>query len=173
MRALVGIGEASYSTISATIISDLFVEELRSNMLAIFYIAIPVGCGLGYITGSILSNAFDGWRWALRGTPILGALAVIFIIFVMKEPPRGQAEGQKNVKATEYLKDLKALASNKSFIFSTLAFTCVSFCSQALAWWGPIFIEAGIVSLEVPEQDLPMDPENVSLIFGVVTMSSG
>lgn len=46
-RAMVGIGEASYSTIAPTIISDLFVGDLRSKMLALFYFAIPVGSGLG------------------------------------------------------------------------------------------------------------------------------
>lgn len=46
-RALVGIGEASYSTIAPTIISDLFVKDLRSKFLALFYFAIPVGSGLG------------------------------------------------------------------------------------------------------------------------------
>jgi MFS family permease len=43
LRAIVGIGEASYSTIAPTIISDMFVKEARSKMLAIFYFAIPVG----------------------------------------------------------------------------------------------------------------------------------
>jgi len=42
-RALVGIGEASYSTIAPTIISDLFIKDVRSKMLALFYFAIPVG----------------------------------------------------------------------------------------------------------------------------------
>lgn len=46
-RAMVGIGEASYSTIAPTIISDLFVNDVRSKMLAMFYFAIPVGSGLG------------------------------------------------------------------------------------------------------------------------------
>lgn len=42
-RSLVGIGEASYSTIAPTIISDMFVKDVRSKMLALFYFAIPVG----------------------------------------------------------------------------------------------------------------------------------
>lgn len=46
-RGLVGIGEASYSTIAPTLISDLFVGAMRSKMLAMFYFAIPVGSGLG------------------------------------------------------------------------------------------------------------------------------
>lgn len=46
-RAMVGIGEASYSTIAPTLISDMFVNDIRSKMLALFYFAIPVGSGLG------------------------------------------------------------------------------------------------------------------------------
>lgn len=42
-RTMVGIGEASYSTIAPTIISDMFVQDMRSKMLALFYFAIPVG----------------------------------------------------------------------------------------------------------------------------------
>lgn len=42
-RGLVGVGEASYSTIAPTIIADLYVKERRTNMLSIFYFAIPVG----------------------------------------------------------------------------------------------------------------------------------
>ena len=54
-RALVGIGEASYSTIAPAIISDLFTKDTRSRVLALFYFAIPVGTGLGYIIGKILN----------------------------------------------------------------------------------------------------------------------
>jgi MFS family permease len=43
MRSLVGVGEASYSTIAPTIISDLFVGDTRSKFLALFYFATPVG----------------------------------------------------------------------------------------------------------------------------------
>ncbi|UYV64685.1 SPNS3 [Cordylochernes scorpioides] len=43
LRALVGVGEASYSTIAPTIIADLFSGTHRSVILALFYFAIPVG----------------------------------------------------------------------------------------------------------------------------------
>ncbi len=51
-RALVGVGEASYSTIAPAIISDLFSKDTRSQVLALFYFAIPVGTGMGYIVGA-------------------------------------------------------------------------------------------------------------------------
>jgi len=43
MRALVGIGEASYSTIAPTIIADMFSKTMRTKALSVFYFAIPVG----------------------------------------------------------------------------------------------------------------------------------
>lgn len=43
LRGVVGIGEASYSTIAPTVISDMFVGETRSKMLMLFFFAIPVG----------------------------------------------------------------------------------------------------------------------------------
>ena len=43
LRALVGVGEASYSTIAPTIIADLFAKDRRTKALAVFYFAIPVG----------------------------------------------------------------------------------------------------------------------------------
>uniref|UniRef100_A0A0A9XUN5 Protein spinster n=1 Tax=Lygus hesperus TaxID=30085 RepID=A0A0A9XUN5_LYGHE len=118
-RSLVGIGEASYSTIAPTIISDIFVSDNRSKMLALFYFAIPVGSGMGYIVGSTAASLGDNWRWGLRVTPILGAVAVILIIFVLVDPTRGEAEGKSDIQATSYREDIKSLATNKSFMLST------------------------------------------------------
>jgi len=171
MRALVGIGEASYTTIAPTILSDLFVKEMRSKALAIFYFAIPVGSGLGYVVGQGLSAAFGSWHWALRGTPILGAVAVLGIVFFLKDPPRGESEGHEQLKATSYTQDLKSLMANKSFILTTLGFTCVTFCTGALGWWGNLFLVDAVKSMADVES--PMDPGSIPFIFGIVTMLSG
>lgn len=43
MRAIIGVGEASYTTIAPTIIGDLFAGAQRSIMICFFYVFIPVG----------------------------------------------------------------------------------------------------------------------------------
>jgi len=43
-----------------------------------------------------------------------------------------------------------------SFVFSTLGFTCVSFCTGALAWWGPKYIEDAIYSMELSDEERPV-----------------
>ena len=114
-RAMVGIGEASYSTIAPTIISDMFVKNMRSKMLALFYFAIPVGSGLGYIVGSETAEAFGSWQWGLRATPIAGAAAVIAILVLMIDPPRGESEGHQDMVAQSY----KVSARPRDIIDST------------------------------------------------------
>ncbi|XP_022916325.1 protein spinster isoform X1 [Onthophagus taurus] len=168
-RALVGIGEASYSTIAPTIISDLFVKDVRSKMLAFFYFAIPVGSGLGYIIGAQTAHLMGSWQWSLRVTPALGLLAVLLIVFVIKDPVRGQSENSDMV-VTPWKEDLQELCKNKSFMLSTAGFTCVAFVAGALAWWGPNIIYLGIRlqpgMIDVKESD-------VAFTFGVISMISG
>ena len=96
IRSLVGIGEASYSCIAPTIIGDLFTNEMRTKMLAVFYLAVPVGSGMGYIVGSNVAEAFNNWKWALRVTPPFGLACVVFLAFCVQEPKRGGAEGDSS-----------------------------------------------------------------------------
>ncbi|XP_054035224.1 protein spinster homolog 1-like, partial [Dryobates pubescens] len=65
-RALVGVGEASYSTIAPTLIADLYWGPPRSKALGVFYMAVPLGSGLGYILGAKVKDVASDWRWALR-----------------------------------------------------------------------------------------------------------
>ncbi|XP_061397205.1 protein spinster [Musca vetustissima] len=168
-RALVGIGEASYSTIAPTIISDLFVHDLRSKMLAVFYFAIPVGSGFGYIVGSETAHLAGNWRWALRVTPILG-IAAVALILLIKDPERGESEGSHNLSTTTYTEDIKYLVKNRSFMLSTAGFTCVAFVAGALAWWGPKFIYLGLKMQPGNENLIQND---VSFKFGAITMIAG
>ncbi len=64
-RVLVGVGEASYATISPGYISDTFAPARRNNALTIFYVAIPVGAALGNILGGVISARY-GWRVTRR-----------------------------------------------------------------------------------------------------------
>jgi len=172
-RALVGVGEASYSTVAPAIISDLFAKDERSSILALFYFAIPVGTGLGYIVGSEVAGAFGDWRWGLRVTPIMGALAVLAIIFLMTDPPRGKADGS-HLKPTSPLRDIRSLACNKSYVLSVVAFTCVTYCAGAMMWWGPNFAYAGAKSAcgnKAGCNEITL--QSVSYKFGIVMTLSG
>lgn len=168
LRALVGTGEASYSTIAPTIIADLFSKDHRSRMLAFFYFAIPVGSGLGYIAGSQIAAGLGSWHWALRLTPGLGILSVILTFTCLREPPRGEAEGGSHVNTSTVTSDLADLCRTKSFIWSTCGFTCVTFATGALAWWAPLYM-----GYAMKLQAADANKDKASLIFGAITCIAG
>ncbi|XP_059818276.1 protein spinster homolog 1-like isoform X2 [Hypanus sabinus] len=175
-RGLVGVGEASYSTIAPTVIADLFVGDKRTRMLSIFYFAIPVGSGLGYIVGSKVNDAAGDWHWALRVTPGLGLLAVVLLLLVIPELPRGAVErrSDRELVNTSWITDIKALSSNNSFILSSLGFTSVAFVTGSLALWAPAYLfRAQVVQGTMkPCTQRPCNSTD-SLLFGVVTCVTG
>lgn len=167
IRSLVGIGEASYSCVAPTIIGDLFTDEMRTKMLAIFYLAVPVGSGLGYIVGSNVAKLLGGWQWALRVTPPLGLICIVLLILVVEEPKRGGAEGTSmDTNKSSMKSDVIYLLKNKTFMWTTMGFTFASFVLGGLSWWVPLYVEYAIYSSnKIPEQ--------IPLIFGVVTCFAG
>lgn len=174
-RGLVGVGEASYSTIAPTIIADLYVQEKRTRMLSIFYFAIPVGSGLGYIVGSQVNAVAQDWHWALRVTPALGLVAVLLLFFVVQEPKRGAVEAREELHQTSWLTDVRALSRNCSFVLSTFGFTAVAFVTGSLALWAPTFLYRAAVftGKKAPCADQTHCASNESLIFGIITVITG
>ncbi|XP_059005486.1 protein spinster homolog 3 isoform X9 [Mustela lutreola] len=118
-RGVVGIGSASFSTIAPTVLGDLFVRDQRTRVLAIFYIFIPVGSGLGYVLGSAVLQLTGNWRWAFRVMPCLEAVALILLIVLVPDPPRGAAEKQEEVAMgdprSSWCEDVRYLGRNLIF----------------------------------------------------------
>nr|XP_044601917.1 protein spinster homolog 2 isoform X3 [Equus asinus] len=175
-RGLVGIGEASYSTIAPTIIGDLFTKNTRTLMLSVFYFAIPLGSGLGYITGSSVKQAAGDWHWALRVSPILGMITGTLILVLVPATKRGHADqlgGQLKAR-TSWLRDMKALIRNRSYVFSSLATSAVSFATGALGMWIPLYLHRAQVVQKMAETcSSPPCGAKDSLIFGAITCFTG
>lgn len=169
-RGLVGIGEASYSTVAPTIIADSFTGPARSTVLMIFYFAVPVGSGLGYIGGSYVALWTGSWQGGVRFTPFLGIGCLLLIALVLEEPKRGQAE-HAELEPSGLKEDLAYLTTVKTYRYTTLGFTSVVFAVGALSWWTPTLIgyAYGIQHGVVPKEEMAQ----VALVFGMITCAAG
>jgi len=166
-RGAVGIGEASYSTIAPAIIADLFTGKRRSYMLTVFYIAIPVGGGLGYGVASVAMAVFGDWRWAFRLTPVGGLASCLLLFFLLKEPKRGEAEGPAGEsKSNGYAEEMRDLARNRTYVLATFGFTGVTFAVGALMYWTPACLEYAMWM----NGDRP---SNITFYFGIFVMVGG
>src|ERR1051325_11229888 len=139
-RVMVGVGEASYATISPSLIADTFGPERRNNALTIFYVAIPVGAALGNILGGEIA-AHASWRTAFvwAGAPGL-ALALVFLPF--REPERGQSEGGVDPHAaTPTPRDVLKLLSIPDYLLVVLGYAAYTFAMGGFGHWAPTFLQ--------------------------------
>ena len=115
----------------------------------------------------------NDWRWGLRVTPVLGVVAVLAIVFILEDPPRGQSEGA-HLSPSSPREDIVALARNRSYAYTTVAFTCVTFAAGAIMWWGPEFAFLGAKAQCGSSADCEdITQADVSYRFGIVMGLSG
>jgi MFS transporter, Spinster family, sphingosine-1-phosphate transporter len=158
-HTLVGIGEASFVILSPTFVADMFPEEMRGRVMGIFYLAIPVGTGLGYVLGGFMAPTY-GWRAPFY----VGAAPGIFLallLLLIPEPPLGQFDDALH-KAPER-DTLKGLARNPAFLTATLGMAMMTFALGGLQVWMPTFLH------RVHGYTLGQ----AGLLFGVSTMANG
>ena len=137
-RALVGVGEAAYATLSPPLLSDFYPSERRNRILTVFYVAIPVGSALGFILGGKLGVEY-GWRWAFLIAGLPGLLAAGLVLLV-REPGRGRFDTDAGEPPPAWPEALRLLARNREYILAVAGYTAVTFASGAMADWFPTFL---------------------------------
>jgi MFS transporter, Spinster family, sphingosine-1-phosphate transporter len=158
-RTAVGIGEASFGTVSPGLLADFFPKEGRGRIVSLFYLAIPVGSALGYLLGGVMGEKY-GWHTAflLVGAPgLLLALPVWFL-----REPKEKADSvvcRQTASLSEYL----VLVRNRTFVITTLAMAAMTFAMGGLAQWVPSFLN----------RMHGLDVGKANTLFGGITVVSG
>jgi predicted MFS family arabinose efflux permease len=162
-RATVGVGEASFGTVSPGLLSDFFPKEQRGRILSWFYLAIPVGSALGYLLGGVLGHRF-GWHAAFLMVGLPGLLLAV-PIWLLRTPPRGgdsapTAAPEEEIKPSAHY---STLAKNRSFVWNTIAMATMTFAIGGLAQWIPSFLN----------RVHGLDVEKGNTMFGAATVVAG
>ena len=137
-RVLVGVGEASYATISPSLISDSYPAAKRNVALTIFYAAIPVGAALGNILGGHIAAA-SSWRHAFIWAGVPGLLFAL-VLLPFAEPQRGASEAVAAPGAKPNFTDVFGLLRLPNYVLVVLGYTAYTFALGAFALWGPAFL---------------------------------
>ena len=160
-RATVGVGEASFGTVSPGLIADYFPKERRGRVLSWFYVAIPVGSALGYLLGGVLGQRY-GWHAAflLVGAP---GLLLAMPIALLRTPPRGGDDASAQASTGKVSRGYAALFRNRSFVCNTLAMAAMTFAIGGLAQWLPSFLNRAH----------SLDVAKANTLFGATTVLAG
>lgn len=134
-HTVVAIGESTYATIAPALLADLFPEERRGRMLAIFYLAIPVGTAMGYILGGSLGHSL-GWRAPFYVAAIPG-FVLAFVFLLLPEPARGASD---HLRVTPDRATLSGLVHNRAFWTATLGMAMMTFALGGISVFLPKFL---------------------------------
>ncbi len=162
-RALVGVGEAAYGTISPGLLADLFPRTVRGRVMAIFFAAIPVGSALGFILGGLVDKAW-GWRAAffIAGAP---GMLMALVALRLPDPPRGAQDEASGEPAVSLRATYGSLLRNRRFVMTVLGYAAYTFAVGGMAFWMPSFLER---VRHVPKQEATTQFGAILVVTGFV-----
>ncbi len=138
-RAVVGVGEATYMTVAPSLIADCYPAGQRGTAMSLFYIASPVGAGLGVLLGGMVAAAY-GWRTACLLVGLPGILMAV-VIAVVPEPDRGTLDPGQEAHRPALGTAARQLLRNKAFLLLAAAYTVQSFAYNPIEFWLPTILQ--------------------------------
>ncbi len=178
-RIAVGVGEASYATLAPTIIDDITPPDKKGKMLAIFFVAIPVGSAAGYLLGGYIQEVW-GWRQAffVGGGP---GVVLALVCLAIHEPPRKLHAAKQSMLAI-----VGRLARIPLYRRAVLGYCAHTAAIGAFAYWAPTFLSARfatelgkplpvgtVMTPQVVQAQAEQILGSANFWFGVVTVLAG
>lgn len=141
-RVIVGVGEASYGTLSPGWIADLYPTEKRNQALAWFYLAVPVGAAIAFKLGGWMATSYS-WREAFFWAGAPGLVLAVAVVF-LREPLRGASEvgGAAAVaKPSPGLRGYLRLFEFKPYLLLIAGYIGYTFAMGGFVMWAAQFLE--------------------------------
>ena len=155
-RFMVGTGEAGYQPAGQTWLGLTFPKEIRTRIMAIFMMCMPIGVALGLFAGGALLNATHDWRTAFLIFGIPGIILAIIVLFLPDyKTERQQGEG---VLSKAYFRKWGELFKIKSYWLFVISTTFLYFLIFATQAWVPTLIM----------RSYDMDPLTVGTAMGAI-----
>jgi predicted MFS family arabinose efflux permease len=136
-RIGVGVGEAGCTPPAHALISDYVSPEKRASAIAFYSLGVPIGTALGFLIGAQLGAEY-GWRVAFLAVGIPGVVLGLLAMFTLKEPRKlGLVAAGSATRAPDFGEAMAILAKKKSYVYSVLAVTLISFLGYGHAVFMP------------------------------------
>jgi len=168
-RVFVGVGEASLTPASLSMLSDTFPPEKRAFAAGMYYAGIPLGMGLSLIVAGTIGTKL-GWRNCFYILGGIGVAMSVVLLFV-KNPARGAMEpdggmatnSQPKQSFKSILSDLIASMRKSRSLFMLIAASGVLVFGMGASIMDQLWLV----------RERGYSQQNAALIFGVLFIISG
>jgi predicted MFS family arabinose efflux permease len=138
-RLGVGVGEAGGSPPSHSMISDYFPPSSRGTALSFYSMGIYIGVLFGFAAGGWIAENF-GWRNAFFVIGIPGILYALAVLWIVKEPRRGQYDEATAPVQSSLSETLAALRGRPTFWYLSVGCAFSAFVSYGNGNFMPSFL---------------------------------
>ena len=138
-RLGVGVGEAGGSPPSHSMISDYFPPSSRGTALSFYSMGIYIGVLFGFAAGGWIAENF-GWRNAFFVIGIPGILYALVVLWVVKEPKRGQYDLAGVPAQSSLSETLAGLKRRPTFWYLSVGCAFTAFISYGNGNFMPSFL---------------------------------
>lgn len=161
MRVGVGVGEAGFMAPATSLLGDHFARDRRAFATSIMMLGVPIGALIGAMSGGMIAQSM-GWRWAFVIMGVPGILIAALVLFTLREPARGQAEGRAETDVPPLSAVAKQCFSNPVFRHVLAGGTLAGFGLHGLGQF------LGVYFVRVHE--LPLS--TAGMFYGLLTFAS-
>lgn len=158
-RALVGLGEAGYSSAGGAILTHVFPKRLHSTVIGAFLAAALFGSVLGVVLGGIIAKAL-GWQMAFILVGAGGFLLAVVFPVVVKEPPASTPKGMPRMPLRSVAYEL---VRYRTIRWTYLGSGFAMFVQGAVLAWIPSYVN----------RYYGLDPAESAMRAGVLVLFAG
>jgi MFS family permease len=132
-RILVTFGGISYLVLAPSWIADLYAPQWRNFVFTIYHLKNRVGVSISLFLGAFITARYD-WHVAFIATGA-ATLVLIFLIFLVREPKPGEADGHVEETPKEHtFRESLAVFKYRGYILHVLAFAFFSVGIHGQQW---------------------------------------
>jgi predicted MFS family arabinose efflux permease len=148
-RILIGVGEAGYAPGGTAMISGLYPQEKRAQMMGLWNASIPLGSAIGVALGGIIASHW-GWKHAFGLVAIPGMVIAILFFFIKdyKTVDLSISQGKaprKKMKAQDVYHEF---INKPSLIYTILGIASVVFVTTAMLTWLSKYFQSALALTE-------------------------
>jgi MFS family permease len=135
-RVLIGVGEAGYAPGGTAMISGLYPQEKRAQMMGLWNASIPLGSAIGVALGGLIAT-YWGWKHAFGIVAVPGFIVALLFFFIKDyktidlHAPAHKSFGKRKKEVNVYAEFTK----KPSLIFTIFGIASVIFVTTSLLTW--------------------------------------
>lgn len=137
-RALVGVGEASFHSLSPSWVADIFKSNIRNIIFSLFNSTSKIGATLGVAIGGFIA-AKHGWQAAFFWTGLPG-FVLAFLFLSIREPRVGANDGHPaNTLIRPTLRQSLSIFTLPNYLLYIFGYLFYMLAIGGLNLWGPAY----------------------------------